>query len=78
MSELVCPSHKIKMEQPECRRCEGEGLLEDDDDLMSFRPTFVSCYSCAGSGVAPYHVCELCEQEALDDEMDYKFEQEPA
>lgn len=76
MSEAkVCDAHNIKMYRPECSRCHGESEVEDDDDLFTFRPNFARCWSCAGSGVAPYWECEICTEEAM--EAEYREERTP-
>lgn len=76
----TCPIHKIRKYAPDCSRCHGEGEIEADDDLCSFRPHFERCYSCGGSGVMPWKTCEFCEEEAMDeewmDEMNNSYDQE--
>lgn len=72
----VCSQHHIRMQRPECGRCHGEGAIEDDDDFMSFRPNIVTCWRCHGSGEAPWFECELCVQDAQDQEDEYWRKQE--
>ena len=69
----VCPTHRAVLYHPECSRCNGEGQIETDDDLLFPRGSFERCYSCGGSGRAPWTSCDQCEDEARD-QMHYDNE----
>lgn len=66
----LCPKHKIRVYHPECSRCHGEGEVEADEGLMTFRPHFERCWSCGGSGEASWKTCEFCEEESMMEESE--------
>lgn len=72
----ICSQHHIRMYHPDCSRCHGEGEVEDDDDLMSFRPHYATCWACQGRGQSSWLECELCVQDMQDAENEYWNEQE--
>lgn len=72
----ICSTHHIRMHSPECSRCHGEGLVEEDDDLMWLRSRFVPCWYCNGSGQSSWLECELCVQDWQDEEDEYWRKQE--
>lgn len=64
-----CKDHpSVELEDEDCGRCGGEGMIEDDDDLLYERPPIVSCWGCAGRGVLREVTCYLCNEE-IEDEM---------
>jgi DnaJ-class molecular chaperone len=68
--EELCSIHKIKTYHDECSRCHGEGEIEADDDIFTFRPHFERCYACGGRGQNPWKTCEFCDEEAMEKERE--------
>jgi DnaJ-class molecular chaperone len=69
MEKQTCKIHSVEKHQPECRRCLGEGEIEDSDDsVFSLRPQMERCFSCRGSGNSPWLICELCEEDEMANE----------
>jgi DnaJ-class molecular chaperone len=64
----ICDKHKIKQYAPDCARCDGEGVIETDDDLLFPRGTLERCYACAGTGFSPWTECELCNEDAWEED----------
>ena len=62
-----CSIHNMPFNIPtDCRRCKGEGVLEDDQEF-GLSPPFVPCWECHGSGVGRDD-CEMCLIEDEDDD----------
>jgi DnaJ-class molecular chaperone len=62
-----CSKHGIPLDDEECGRCDGEGVLEDDDDLLHERPPHVKCWGCGGRGFHAEASCYACNEEILEE-----------
>ena len=65
MSEL-CKKHQIPLTPSDCRRCHGEGVIEDDDFVYGDLKTYVPCWECKGTGIG-LPDCEFCIEENRED-----------
>jgi DnaJ-class molecular chaperone len=68
MEEEKCEIHGVRKVRTDCYRCDGDGEIEADDDIFSFRPGMETCYQCRGSGLTSWTVCEICEDLAREEE----------
>lgn len=63
-----CIKHNIDEIQPECRKCNGSGEVEWDDGICS-EVTMETCWRCNGTGLAPWTICELCQDDFLEEQL---------
>jgi len=71
MADVVelCKEHNIEMRDAECWICGGDGEKEDID-IDGFDFVLQPCWHCDGKGTVPFPICELCEEEALESEIE--------
>lgn len=63
-----CARHPISdLVAVDCQRCGGTGEV-DADDFCSYETE--TCWSCKGTGEAPWLECQWCMDEAADREED--------
>lgn len=62
MEKERCPLHNIPLIPTDCRRCHGDGMIEDDRDEFGGHSSMIPCWECGGSGEG-FPDCELCLQE---------------
>ncbi len=62
-----CKTHGETLEHPECS-CD-DGWTENDD---YGEVEMVTCHRCSGSGLSPWKTCRICDEDAMEAEIEYE------